>query len=295
MKTPEEISKLLKERKSSDDKLQAGGAEKKGARLEITEDQFEAAKQEMDKDLQEKEKGESERHKEKKEQIHEQITNLEGVLGQPINEETRRMIHKNEGIPENDSVEEQRSSAEIDGEEIGKRQLGHEAEKLKNEQIDKKIAAAAVAEKIKNSDFSASAKGLAIALRERESLGYNHIAHPEAAKLLFSKANELENLTPESSLEEINDIMKQMIRAVGAIGEVPKDLRIKDNPDSLTNIMSRINQYADSVHKMGFNIAGLENASVKETKKLMGVLYGQLQGKFSYVARKRSALAGYRR
>lgn len=289
-KTPEEIAQLMKERESSDEELRSEGGRKKGERLEITEDQFEAAKQEMDEDLQNKEKGKPESHEEKKEKVHAQITKLEETLGQPLSEESKRMIHKNEleGTEEGETDNSSKAEPKED------HRLKQEAKELGNKQQGKEMSASAMKEKFRSGEFVDSVKKLAHTLRERETNGFNPLIDPKAIPYLVSGAADLESAiaNKKSSLEDINRSIKKIGGAIKAIGEVPRQMRVKDHPESLRRSGSALREIDEASKNMRLRIGGLEDPNTKETLHYFRSLENLAMDKWNIIARKRQTLEG---
>lgn len=215
----------------------------------------------MEEDLRDKERGKPQSHEEKKEGVHRTISELEEKLGQSIGEESKKMIHKNElegteevgNVPQSEATEDYR--------------LKQEAKELGDKQREKENSASALKEKLKSGEFTNSVKKLAITLREREAHGFNPLINPNVISYLIFAANELESsvINPKASLEDVNRSIKKIGGAIKAIGDVPRQMRINDHPDSLRKVGFALQNIDQASLNLASRIGGLEDNNMGET------------------------------
>jgi hypothetical protein len=165
---------------------------------------------------------------------------------------------------------------------------------LGDKQRDKENSASALKEKLKSGEFTDSVKKLASVLREREANRFNPLIDPKAIQYLMSSANELESAVTDkkSSFEDINRSIKKIGGAIKAIGEVSRQMRVNDHPDSLRKVGLALQNIDQSSLDLRSKIGGLEDKNTAEKLHLLRSLEGLAKDKWVEVARKRNALEG---
>jgi hypothetical protein len=113
---------------------------------------------------------------------------------------------------------------------------------------------------------------------------------------MMSATNEMESVIADkkSSMEDINRSIKKIGGAMKAIGEVPRQMRVNDHPDSLRKVGLALQGIDQSSLELRSRIGGLEDKNTAETLHLLRSLEGLAKDKWVEVARKRNALESRR-
>jgi len=295
MQSPEDIARFVKEREASDKELEVGGAVEVGDRIEVTAEQFEAAQKEMEEDLDGRGKEEERSSEDVKQATDEKISQLENVLGQQISDESKQKIHENEveGVEKKQTGEDKNNSQSSSDAKPDFR-LEQEAKDLENKHLEKKKSAEAVKETLRSGEFVDSVKKVAAVLKEREANAFNPLIDPRAISYLTSGAQQLEAaiMNKNSSLEDINMSIRKIGGAIRSIGEVPRQARVKDNPESLSRVGFALRNLDDTGNQLRLRIGRLDDPNTAQSLQYLRVLGNITQDKWLHVARKRSQLEG---
>lgn len=289
-KTPTQLTQAIHESQSREDELQSKVKKETGYKIELSEEQFEEAKEEMQKESSEKETKKPKSHEEKKKEVHEKIHDIEERLGQPLSDKSKRMIQENEMAGH--EIEKKKSQ----GDEKEGHQQRQEADNLDDKQREKESSTDALKEKLKAGEFADSVRKLASVLRERETNRFNPLIDPRAIQYMMSATNELDSVIADkkSSMDDINSSIKKIGGTIKAIGEVPRQIRVNDHPDSLRKVGLALQSIDQSSLELRSRIGGLEDKNTAETLHLLRSLEGLAKDKWVEIARKRNALEGRR-
>lgn len=188
------------------------------------------------------------------------------------------------------SEEEKKPEQKIDERKEGKGEKEPANQEKLSEAELKKI-------KDKLSDLASDVRRLSSILDWREDQRFNSLIDPEKISRMRGAALRLEEIisNKETDIDDIGHSLNGIVNGFDAIGNIRRGYEIKDEVESLSQVIFHLKQIQETVSRIKSMLSGFEKNETKGLINLMRQTNEILEQKWLWIAKQRDALANYLR